>query len=70
MPCSNTHFLEVSAHVSSKVATKSTFRGKKIQKFNIFKAIFLNQKRRISTKVFEVSLLNLTLLYLSQLQTF
>ena len=29
MPCSNTHFLEVSAHVSPKVASKSSFRGKK-----------------------------------------
>ena len=30
MPDSNTFFLEVSAHVSMKVATKGSFRGKEI----------------------------------------
>ena len=30
MPVSNTYFLEVSAYVSLKVATKGSFRGKKI----------------------------------------
>ena len=30
MPGSNTYFLEVSAYVSLKVATKVSFRGKKI----------------------------------------
>ena len=29
MPCSDTHLLEVSAHVSVKVATKDPFRDKK-----------------------------------------
>ena len=66
MPISDTHFLKVSAHASLKVAIKSSFRGKKRQKFRIFKAIFLKQKQSTATKKFGISLRNLVLLLLVQ----
>ena len=43
IPLTATHFLEVCARVSSKVATNGSFRGKRISKINIFEAIILNQ---------------------------
>ena len=55
MPVSETYFLEVSANVQLKVATKGSFTGKKIQKFSIFEAFLLKQKRRSATKKIEVS---------------
>ena len=67
MPFSETYFLEVSAHVPLKVTTKVSFRGKKIQKFSIFEALLLKQKRRSATKILEMSLMNLALIYLVQL---
>ena len=70
MPVSETYFLEVSANVQLKVATKGSFTGKKIQKFSIFEAFLLKQKRRSATKIIEVSLMNLALLYLAQLHFF
>ena len=66
----NTCFPKVSAHLSLKVVTKASFRGKEILKFSIFKVFFLNQKRRSATKNNEMSLMNLTLLYLAQLHIF
>ena len=66
----NTYFLEVSAHLSLKVVTKASFRGKEVLKFSIFKVFFLKQKRRSATKNNEVPLMNLTLLYLVQLHIF
>ena len=70
MPRSKTLFLEVSAHVSLKVATKGSFRSKEIWKFAILKAFLLKKKRRSVTKNIEVSLINLALLYLAQLHFF
>ena len=66
----NTYFPKVSAHLSLKVVTKVSFRGKEILKFSIFKVFFLKQKRRSATKNNEVPLMNLTLLYLVQLHIF
>ena len=62
MPCSATYFLEVGARVSLKVAAKKFFRGKKVRKFSIFKAIILKQKFRSATKKNGVPLINLALL--------
>ena len=59
IPGSNTHFLEVSAHVSLKVATKGSSRGEKVWKFSIFKDFYLKQKRRSATKNNKVSFMNL-----------
>ena len=70
MPGSNTHFLEVSVHVSLKVATKGSFRGENVWKFSVLKAFFLKQKRRSAIEKNEVSLINLTFLYLLQLYIF
>ena len=50
LPGSDTYFPELRAHVSLKGATKVSFRGRKIQKFNIVNAFFLKQKRRCATK--------------------
>ena len=50
LPGSDTYFLELRAHVSLKGATKVSFRGRKIQKFNVVNAFFLKQKRRFATK--------------------
>ena len=64
---SDTYFLELSAHVSLIVATKVSFKGRKIQKFSIVNAFFLEQKRKSANKKFGVLLINLTLLYLVKL---
>ena len=52
----------MSGHASLKVATKSSFRGKKIRKFRIFTDIFLKQKLSSATKKIGASLINLALL--------
>ena len=59
MPFSKKDFLKVSAHVSLKVATKYSFRGKNIQKFSTFTAYILKQKWSSATKRVKVSLTNL-----------
>ena len=43
MPSSDTYFMEVSAHVSLKVATKSSFREKIIENL-IFLKLFFQSK--------------------------
>ena len=43
MPSSDTYFMEVSAHVSPKVATKSSFREKIIENL-IFLKLFFQSK--------------------------
>ena len=43
MPSSDTYFLELSAHVSLKVATKSSFREKIIENL-IFLKLFFQSK--------------------------
>ena len=53
----------LSPHVSLKVATNGFLRGKEIRKVNIFKAIFINQKRWSATKNIDFFLINLTLIY-------
>ena len=55
MAGSNTYFLDVSGHVSLTVATKGSFRGKEILKFNIFMAFF-KQKSKGAPKINEVFL--------------
>ena len=70
MPGSNTNFLEVNVHVSLKATTKGSFRGKNVWKFSVLKAFFLKQKRRSAIERNEVSLINLTFLYLLQLYIF
>ena len=47
---SETYILEMGAHVSLKVATKGSFRVKKVQKLSTFKAYFLKYKRRSANK--------------------
>ena len=64
--CSNTYFLQVSAHVSLKVATKGYFRGKKNSETLDIWLVFLKEKRRSAIKKIEVSLTNLALLSLAQ----
>ena len=54
-----TYFLEVSAHPSLKVAINGSFRSKKIQKFSIFKAFFLKQKRMSTNKKIEAFVISL-----------
>ena len=54
MSSTTTDFLEVSEHVSSKLTTNGSIRGKRTSKINIFEAIILNQKRRSATKVIHV----------------
>ena len=49
IPDLETCFLEVRAHVSLKVATNDSFRGKQIHKFSIL-SLFLKQKWRSATK--------------------
>ena len=56
IPCSVTYFLEVGAHVSLKVATKVSLRGK--ETLEIYSFSFLRQRRSAIKKV-EVSLINL-----------
>ena len=57
------YYLEMSAHVPQKVATKSFFKGKNTQKKIDFKCTFLKEKGRNSTKKVEVSLIILASLY-------
>ena len=40
MSCLDKNFLEIKAHALLKVATKGSFRIKKIQRFNIFRLSF------------------------------
>ena len=47
---SATYFMEVSARVSLRVATKSLFRGKKSSKITIFDNIIVKQKRKSAIK--------------------
>ena len=46
------HFLEVCAHVSSKVTTNGSFRGKETSKVSIFEAIILKQNEGVQPKYF------------------
>ena len=57
-----TGFLDVSALVSSKVATNGSFRGKRISKISFFEAIILNQKWSNGKKIiyFSIVILKLT----------
>ena len=68
LPGSGTYFLEVSAHVSLKVATKVCLRVKKNSENLYFLVVFLKEKRKSVTKEIEVSLRNL--LYFFQLHIF
>ena len=70
MSSTTTDFLEVSEHVSSKLTTNGSIRGKRTSKINIFEAIILNQKRRSATKVIHVFKMVLKGLYLLQLYVF
>ena len=70
MTWTTTDFLEVSAHVSSKIATNGSFRDKRIKKIIIFEGIISNQKRRSTTKVIHVFEMFLEALYLLQLYIF
>ena len=70
IPCSATYFLEVGARVSLKVTAKKFFRGKRVRKFSLFKAIILKQKFKSATEKNGVPLINLALLYLVQLHIF
>ena len=70
MPVSETNFLEMSAHVSVKVATRGSFRSKKKQKFSIVNAFFLKQKRGSATKKIEKTLIRLSLIYLVEQHIF
>lgn len=65
-----THVLKVSAHVSLKSATKSSFRFKEILKFSIIKSIFLNSKWSSATRKIGVSFSNFASLYYVQLHIF
>ena len=56
MPNSGTYLLEMSAHISLKVATKGSFGAKKFRKFSIFQAIILKQKGRSATEKIGVCL--------------
>ena len=67
---SETYILEMGAHVSLKVATKGSFRVKKVQKLSTFKAYFLKYKRRSANKKSKVSLMNFALIYLVQQHIF
>lgn len=50
IPRSATYYLELRAHASLKVANKSSFRGKKLWKFSIFKLLFKSKIRMSATK--------------------
>ena len=58
MPISKTNFLDVSTHVSLKVAIKVIFRGKNPQTFSIVITIFLKQKWGSAIKKIEMVLLS------------
>ena len=62
MSVSKTYFLEVSAHVSLKVAAEGSFRGKKIQKLSVVNTFFLKQKQGSATKSTEVFLISFPLI--------
>ena len=63
IPCSATFFLGVGAHVSLKVTTKESFRGKNILKIKTF-SLFFKAKTESATKKVEMFLINLASLYL------
>ena len=65
MSWTTSDFLEVSAHVSSKVPTNGSFRGKRISKINIFEAIILNQRCRSGNKVIYIFIIILECVYLA-----
>ena len=50
LPGSATYFVEVSAHVCLKVATKGYFRGKKTLKIQIFKLFFYRKNGGMQPK--------------------
>ena len=50
MPGSDTYFLEVGAHDSLKVATKDLFKDRKLLKFYVFKAFFVQENGRMELK--------------------
>ena len=56
IPCWATYFLEVGVSISLKVATKGSPRGKKKSEKLDFEVVFVNQKWRSATKMFEVFL--------------
>ena len=60
MSVSKTYFLEVSAHVSLKVAAEGSFRGKK--KLSVVNTFFLKQKQGSATKSTEVFLISFPLI--------
>ena len=66
MPSSDTYFMEVSAHVSPKVATKSSFREKIIENLIFLKLFFQRKNGEVRPERLEC-LINLALLYLAQL---
>ena len=70
MSSTTTYLLEVSGHVSSKVATNGSFRGKRISKMNIFEAIILSKERRNASEVIRVFVVVLEGPYLLQLYIF
>ena len=65
IPLTATHFLEVCARVSSKVATNGSFRGKRISKINNFEAIVLNKKWRSGKKIIYFFIIILECVYLA-----
>ena len=65
----DTYFLEVSAHSLLKVATKSFFRGKKLENL-AFLGYFSEVKRRSMTKVNYVFFTILEHSFLVQIDTF
>ena len=70
MPGSDTHFLEVSAYASLKVAADYFFREKKNIKIQNFKLFFQSKDGGVRPKSFEMFLINIALLYLVQLHIF
>ena len=64
-----TLFLEVSAHLSLKVATSDSFRGKNIFKNLGFLSLFKAKMEQCDKKI-ETSVENLTSLYFFQLNIF
>ena len=50
MSWSDVYFLEVSAHVALRVATKDYFRDKQTNENLAFQVVFLKKKRRSATK--------------------
>ena len=54
IPCSATYFLEVGARVSLKVATKGSFRGKKLWKFRFLGCFSKEKTEECDQKVWNV----------------